>query len=76
MTRMVINLEADDNHKKCEAIKKLGYVIRSTDNSCFLTSKENKNLDQYMNVYFRNINEVLLVFKKELSVAGYDVVMA
>jgi hypothetical protein len=67
----VINIYKDSNYKKCEAIKKLGYEIVNCGKSYVLTSKKNKNLDQFMNVYFRTINEIILAFKKDLYAAGY-----
>jgi len=72
----VINLEVNSNHEKCEAIRKLGYDIERSGKGCVLTSKKYKNLDQYIDVYYRNVNEVLLTFRQELNVAGYNVVRA
>jgi len=69
-----INLKIDDNYTKCAAIRKLGYDVEKAGNGCMLTSKKYKNIDHYIDVYYPNVNTILLTFKQDLSMAGYKVV--
>lgn len=71
----VINLKVDDNYKKCEAIRKIGYDVKRTNYGCVLSCKKYKNLYQVMNVDYHNVNEVLLTLQDDLKLAGYSLAM-
>ena len=69
----VIKLYSDNNHTKCEAIKKLGYNVENYGNTYLITSKKIKNLDQFIDVYYRSINEILFTFQNDLKRIGYTI---
>lgn len=66
----VIDIRKDSNYKKCEAIKKLGYEVKTYGKTCLLTSKKYKNLDQFVDVYYRSPDEVLTTLRKDLAYMG------
>lgn len=68
----IINLSKND-YEKCQYLRLLGYDVNKSATGCVLSSPKFKNLDQFMDVYYRKVDDVLLALRNDFKMIGYTI---